>query len=599
MRDATKWLSKSFTSTASIWHLNSSGATLSFRDDDAPPDNERLILDPESSEAPLAPITFAILIISLVAVCGLLLGSVRLRGIGLGPAGVLFAGILFGHFGASIDQKIATFAKEFGLILFVFTIGLQLGPGIVQLWKKQGVLLNTMALAIVAQGFGLIIIFHLLTSIPGTTASGLFSGSTTNTPSLGAAQQAAAMEGNDVADIKKLTSAYAVAYPGGIVGIIAAMLLIRRMFRVDVPEELSSLQEQQDHVREPIERCCIVVDNANLNSVPFGQIPGIDETGVRLSRIQRANDEMVHAATDRTELQQGDILQIVGPQRGLKRFTPLIGHATGHDLMNGTGDAEYRRVVVTESQALNKPLRELSLDLYFNVTVTRVIRSGLEMTAHGSSRLHYGDIVHMVGDSSSLDRATTFLGNSTKSLKETRFSPLFVGIGVGVALGMIPFYFPGVPFPVRLGLAGGPLIAAILLSLVGSVGTFIWYIPYSANLALRELGIILFLACAGLSAGETFFAAALSSQGIQWMAAGIAITMIPLLTTGIVARLWLKQNYLTICGVIAGSMTDPPALAFANSQADSEAASTAYAAVYPLTMILRIIAAQAIIFLLG
>ncbi len=551
------------------------------------------------SEIALAPITFAILIISLVAVSGLLLGTVRLRGIGLGPAGVLFAGILFGHFGASINHEIAAFAKEFGLILFVFTIGLQLGPGIVQLWKKQGVLLNSMALAIVLQGFALILVFHLLIGIPGTTSAGLFSGSTTNTPSLGAAQQAALMRDSDVTRIETLTSAYAVAYPGGIIGIIASMLFIRRLFRIDLTHELRGLREQEEDVGESIQRCCIVVDNANLNGIPFGRIPGIDETGVRLSRVQRADEEMVHAATDRTELKQGDVIQIVGPKSGLERFTPVLGHTTHMDLMNASGEAQYRRVVVTESQALNKPLRELSLDQYFNVSVTRIVRSGLEMTARGSSRLHYGDIVHMVGDNDSLDRATVFLGNSTKSLKETRFSPLFVGIGVGVALGMIPIYFPGVPFPVRLGLAGGPLVAAILLSLVGSVGTFIWYIPYSANLALRELGIILFLACAGLSAGETFFEAALSRQGIQWMAAGVAVTTIPLLTTGILARQFLKQNYLTICGVIAGSMTDPPALAFANSQADSEAASTAYAAVYPLTMILRIIAAQTIIFLIA
>jgi putative transport protein len=207
-------------------------------------------------------------------------------------------------------------------------------------------------------------------------------------------------------------------------------------------------------------------------------------------------------------------------------------------------------------------------------------------------------MVHIVGDEESLNRVTEFLGNSAKSLKETRFSPVFVGIAAGVILGTIPFYFPGVPFPVRLGLAGGPLVAAVGLSMIGNVGKVVWYIPYSANLAMRELGIILFLACAGLSAGETFFATAMSADGGRWMMMGILVTMFPLLTTGIVARLVWKQNYLTICGVIAGSMTDPPALAFANSLTDSEASSTAYAAVYPLTMILRIIAAQAIVFLL-
>jgi putative transport protein len=220
------------------------------------------------------------------------------------------------------------------------------------------------------------------------------------------------------------------------------------------------------------------------------------------------------------------------------------------------------------------------------------------MSPRGSSRFHFGDTAQIVGDRESLDRATAMLGNSGKSLQETRFAPLFLGIAIGVCAGLIPFHVPGVPFPVRLGLAGGPLIAAIVLSLVGSIGKFVWYIPYSANIALRELGIILFLACVGLSAGDTFFAAVMTLQGVKWMLAGLLITMIPLLTTGIASRCWGKQNYLTICGVIAGSMTDPPALAFANSQADSEACSTAYAAVYPLTMILRIIAAQALVFLL-
>ena len=265
--------------------------------------------------------------------------------------------------------------------------------------------------------------------------------------------------------------------------------------------------------------------------------------------------------------------------------------------MHTAGDAEFRRISVTEPRAINKTLRELSLDHLFNATVTRILRSGVEMTPRGASRLHYGDVVQVVGDRDSLDRVAEFLGNSAKSLRETRFSPLFVGIALGVVLGCIPFYLPGVPFPVRLGLAGGPLVAAITLSLIGNVGKVVWYIPYSANLALRELGIILFLACAGIGAGETFFATALSVEGVRWILMGFVVTMVPLLTTGIAARHYGRQNYLTICGVIAGSMTDPPALAFANSQADSEASSTAYAAVYPLTMVLRIIAAQALVFL--
>lgn len=547
----------------------------------------------------MSTITTAILILSAVAVSGLLLGSLRIRGIGLGPAGVLFAGLVFGHFGAGINSEINHFAKEFGLILFVFTIGLQLGPGIIQLWRQQGILLNGLTVLIVAQGFGLVLLFGYLFGFPGTAVAGLFSGSTTNTPSLGAAEQAATMrsvEGEPI-DLGFLASAYAVAYPGGILGIIASMLLLKRIFGIDLDAEVEQYRTARGNGHEPIERRSVVVDNPRLDLVPFGQIPGIDETGVRISRIKRAGDREVEPASEQTLVGEGDTIQVVGPREGLSRFLPLIGRPSDEDLMTHAGNVTYRRIYVTETHALNRSLAELSLDRFYNVTITRIIRGGVEMAPRGSSRLSYGDIVQVVGDTGSLDRVTEFLGNSTKSMKETRFSPLFVGIGVGVLLGMIPFSLPGIPFPVRLGLAGGPLIAAIVLSLIGSIGSFVWYIPTSANLALRELGIILFLACAGLGAGETFFDSAMSLNGLKWITSGLCVTMLPLLTTGIVARLIWKQNYLTICGVIAGSMTDPPALAFAGSMRDCDASATAYAAVYPLTMILRIIVAQSLIFL--
>ena len=547
----------------------------------------------------MGQITFSILVISLVAVTGLAVGSVRIRGIGLGPAGVLFAGLVFGNLGASIDPRIAAFAKEFGLVLFVYAIGLQLGPGIVRLWKKQGWLLNAQAMAIVLQGLALVLLFLATLDLPAATAAGLFSGATTNTPSLGAAEQAVTMLGGRTAmsELETLAAAYAVAYPGGVIGIIASMLLIRRLFRVDVTAEAQRAQEAQAAGHEPIERCSILVDNGHLAGTAFCKIPGVEETGVRISRVKRAGEQIVHPATEQTKLYENDVVQVVGTRHGLDRFMPLIGQASDLDLMRSRGDAQFRRVSVTESRSLNKPLRELSLDHVYGVTITRITRSGVEMTPRGSSRLHFGDIVHVVGDTDSLDRVTEFLGNSAKSLSETPFSPLFIGVAIGVVLGMVPIYFPGVPFPVRLGLAGGPLIAAIILSLVGSIGSFVWYIPHSANLALRELGIILFLACAGLGAGQAFFATATSLQGLKWMMAGLVVTVVPLMTTAIVARLGWQQDYLTTCGVIAGSMTDPPALAFANSQADSEVSSGAYAAVYPLTMILRIIAAQSIVML--
>ena len=543
------------------------------------------------------PIARAILIIAAVAVTGLAIGGIRIRGMGFGAAGVLFTGLVFGNFGATIDHDIAHFAKEFGLILFVFTIGLQLGPGIVKLWKRYGLLLNGMAVAIVVQGLLLTLALTQLLALPSVTSAGLFSGATTNTPSLGAAAQAAALLDSNAspAMAESLTASYAVAYPGGILGIIASMLIIRRLFGVDVHAEVEQLRAIEIK-HEPLRRQSIVVDNEHLVGTPFREIAGVDETGVRISRVRRAGEEMVHPANEKIALQMGDLIQVVGTKDGIARFVPLIGRASEVDLMRAAGDATFRRISVTAAGVLDKTLQELSLDHFFNVTITRIHRAGVEVTPRGSSRLHYGDMVQVVGDQASLDEVTRYLGNSAKSLRETPFSPLFIGIALGVLLGMIPVTLPGVPFAVRLGLAGGPLVAAILLSLVGRIGKVVWYVPYSANLALRELGIILFLACAGLSGGPVFFETAFSAQGAQWMAAGLVVTMIPLLTTAVVTRLWWKQNYLTICGVIAGSMTDPPALAFANSQADSDACSTAYAAVYPLTMILRIVAAQAIVF---
>ncbi|MFG0287177.1 MAG: putative transporter [Rhodopirellula sp. JB044] len=544
------------------------------------------------------PVTFSILAIVGVAVGGLVIGGIRIRKIGLGSAGVMFVGILAGHWGATLDHDVAEFAKEFGLVLFVFTIGLQLGPGIVQLWKDQGLVLNGLAVGVVVMGVLLVLMFHSIIDLPALAAGGLFSGATTNTPSLGAAQQAAATVAEEGTDFGMLASAYAVAYPGGILGIIATMLIMKSMFKIDIDAEAKSAASQSGGQFEPIVRRCIEVDNEHLSERKFGDIPGVEETGVRVSRIKRGDSLTVDPATDQTVLHAGDVILVVGTEAGLDRFEPLIGKPSDFDLMEYSSNACHRRIVVTDPQVINKTLRDLSLDLIYNATITRIIRSGVEMPGRGSSRLQYGDVLHVVSDEESLDRVAKLLGNSLKAINETQFAPVFLGVFVGVVVGMIPISIPGVPFPVKLGLAGGPLIAAIVFSLLGKVGKFVWHIPFSANLALRELGIIMFLASAGLSAGKTFFSVALTSQGLLWMLAGLVITMVPLLIVGLVGRLVFKVNFLTLCGVIAGSMTDPPALAFANTLSDSSACATGYAAVYPLTMVMRIVAAQTIIYIL-
>ncbi|QDV64967.1 putative transporter [Crateriforma conspicua] len=550
----------------------------------------------------MSSIATAILILSFVAMIGICIGGITFRGIGIGSAGVLFAGIVVGHFGGTIDHDIAHFVKEFGLVLFVFTIGLQLGPGIIQLWRDQGLILNAMALCIVVLGASLVIAFHYMLDLIPLAAPGLFSGATTNTPSLGAAQGAAnsliEQNGIEGADVGTLASAYAVAYPGGIAGIIASMLILRRVFKVKVDDEVQQMDAENSSKTQAIHRRCIEVDNQRLSSMPFGEIPGVEETGVRISRIRPSDRDEVLVANDETRLNPGDIVSVVGTENDLNRFEPLIGHAVDVDLTQQESDVRFRKVFVTEPSVINQSLRDLSLDHLYAVSVTRIRRGGVEMTARGSTRFHYGDIAHLVGDEEAVDRVSKLLGNSVKAINETQFAPVFLGIAVGVLLGMIPIQIPGLPFPVKLGLAGGPLIAAISFSLIGRLGGLVWYIPYSANLSLRELGIILFLASAGLSAGETFFSIALTASGLKWMLAGIFVTMLPLLCVGAFARKLLKINYLTICGVFAGSMTDPPALAFASSQADHDACATAYAAVYPLTMVLRIVAAQSLVYLL-
>lgn len=548
----------------------------------------------------MTEISFAIFVISMVAVCGLLVGGIRHRGIGLGAAGVLFIAILVGyllHAGElNLPHEIIHFAKDFGLLLFVFTMGIELGPGIVRLWKRQGVLLNGLAALIVIFGAALSWGLGLLLQLPSVSYAGLFCGATTNTPALGAAEQAveAANHGQN-GNAKMLATMYAVAYPGGVVGIIASMLILKRLYKVNAADEAKQLLEAELADFEPLERRCVLIDNPHLKGVAFGALPGVEETGVRISRILAQHAHEVALATDQTLLHPGDVIQIVGPRSGLERFIPFVGVATTDDLMKHNGHVEFRRIYVTQPSVLNLSLRELALEQRYNVSVTRVERSGIEMAARTSTHLHFGDLVQVVGSVESLNHVSKYLGNSTDSLRKTPFIPLFLGIATGVVVGSVPLVLPGFHSPIKLGLAGGPLLVGIGLSLLGSFGKLVWYIPTPANHALRELGIILFLACAGLAAGPTFFAAAISFNGLLWMLSGLVITAVPLLAVGVIARSWLKQNFCTLCGLLAGSMTDPPALAFAGTLTQSEACSKSYAAVYPTTMILRIVAAQLLV----
>jgi putative transport protein len=546
-------------------------------------------LHPFSQLAQSQPVGHALLVLTTVAVAGLALGSVKYRGIGLGSAGVLFAGILFGHFGERIDHVILDFVKEFGLVLFVFTIGLQLGPGFFAALRQQGLKLNALATAVVVFGALISALTARLLGLDDAAALGLFSGATTNTPSLGAAQQALQTLPGLAPDRATLPAlAYAVAYPVGIAGIIGSMLALRTFFRIDPSLELKRFQAEQQKGVEPLERMNLVVENRDLDGTPIGQLPGGRQTGVVVSRIRRAGAPAVEPATEKTVVHRGDTLLVVGTARALAAFADQAGRVSEEDLMKLPGQVTYRRVAVTSRKVLGRTIRELGLDHLHRVTVTRVTRADLEMTAVPDLRLQFGDVLQVVGEPGDIEQAAQVLGNSLKALNETQFIPLFIGIALGILAGVLPISFPGLPVPVRLGLAGGPLLLAIALSRLGHFGRLVWHMPVNANLAFRELGIILFLACVGLKAGEKFF----GTTGLLWLGGAVLICMIPLLVAGAFAHRVLKLNYVTLCGLLAGSMTDPPALAFAGALVKSDAPSVAYATVYPLTMLLRILTAQ-------
>jgi putative transport protein len=545
------------------------------------------------------PVAYSILLVSLIAVIGLAFASVKVRGVGLGVTGVLFSGLIFGHFGFHLEHHTLEFLREFGLILFVFTIGLQIGPGFFASLRDKGVVLNGLAAAIVISGGILTAIFAKIFGIAFGAATGLFAGATTNTPSLGAAQQTLlAMKADEsLSGIPALS--YAVAYPLGIVGIIVSMIVIRLIFGIDVRGEATQFEDSQRAGGQPIERANLQVDNPNLDGLRVDQVPGLHETGVTVSRLKRRGETEVHVATGTSVIHTGDTLLAVGTASHLESFQRIVGTRSSEDLMKAPGDVTFKRVIVTNKPVLGKTVHQLGFEPKYGISVTRLQRGGVEMVATGDVQLQFGDQLIIVGDARSLERAAAELGNSPKELNETNFIPVFFGIVLGIIAGSLPIALPGLPVPVRLGLAGGPLVLAILLARVGNIGRLVWYMPGNVNYAFRELGIILFLGCVGLKAGSQFIGTLLSPSGLLWLVCGAGITILPILAVGIFGRAVLKLNYMTILGLQAGSMTDPPALAFANTIAGSHAPAISYASVYPLTMLLRITVAQILIILLA
>lgn len=538
-------------------------------------------------------VAHSVLILGLTIAIGLLLGRIKFGSISLGITWVLFVGILLSHFGLGIDAEICHFVKEFGLILFVYSIGLQVGPGFFSSLKEGGITLNSLAILVVLLGCITCYVIHRITGEELTTMIGVLSGAVTNTPGLGAAQQTISDTINNPELAKQTTnhlaSAYALAYPLGVVGIILSMLLMRYIFRIKFDRE-KTLAERSNAPKTV--RIDLKVSNIGIVGKRIDEIASITRSKFVVSRMIRDGKQQIAAAD--TTLQQGDILRVVISSRDVELVQSLIGESIQIDdkeWQTSASHLEKRRILVTKSGINGKHIGDLHIRESYNVTITRVVRAGIELVATYELRLQIGDVVVVVGRKNDLDQVAAILGNSVRRLDHPNLLPIFIGIFLGVVLGSIPIMLPGVPLPVKLGLAGGPLIVAILVGRYGPNYKLVTFTTNSANMMIREIGISLFLAAVGLGAGEGF-ASAFADGGYWWILYGVIITMLPLIITGIVARKVFKIDYFSIMGLMSGAMTDPPALAYANSVSSNERAAVAYATVYPLTMFLRIFTAQ-------
>ena len=539
-------------------------------------------------------VAYTVIVYSVVIALGVALGKVKFFGISFGIAWVLFAGIAMAEMGFTVNTHIQHFIKEFGLILFVYTIGLQVGPGFFSAFKKEGIKLNLLAVISIATCVATVIAIHYLTNTDMSTLVGIMSGAVTNTPGLGAANAALAEKFGE--DAPSLTTMYAVAYPFGVFGIIIVMLGLRGIFKVNIEAEkrLNSLRHSKDQVI--INRFAIKVSNPSLFGKKLSVIKKTLDFDFTISRMCRKG-EILLADAD-TLIEEGDVVLVVANQRENEKFFTLMGDSVAiTDYFPDEKDMRYtsRRINVTQRAIFTKTLGELDVRRRFGVTITRVFRAGVEFVPSAHTKLQFGDTITVIGDETHIQLVSKEFGNSKRRLQTPHIAELFMGITLGVLLGSIPFSIPGIPGAVRLGLAGGPLIVAILISRYGGKFSVTHYVSQSANLMVREIGIVLFLASVGLDAKAKFIETLLHGDGLYWMGLGVLITLIPLLVTSLIARIKGKLDYLEICGLLSGASTDPPALAFANDMSNSEIPALTYASVYPLTTFLRIMVAQLLI----
>lgn len=539
----------------------------------------------------------SILLLSFVIAAGIQLGKIKVFGVSLGITLVLFVGIILGHFGFTINHNVIHFFKEFGLILFVYSVGMQVGPGFFSSFKQGGITLNMLACGIVFLGVLTAVILHYATGIPMPTMVGILSGAVTNTPGLGAAQQAFS-DMHGVSD-NTIALGYAVAYPLGVIGIILSIILIKYIFRVSFDKENEQLNsEDSSHTNEAKPISLIVKNPAIFNKTVAELSNLLEHRDFVISRVWRDSNKQIEIASANTVLQENDKVFVITTETDAETIKTFIGEEIDMERKQWIRmESQFinRRILITKPELNGKRLGQLRLRKLYGINITRINRAGVDLVAKPGLTLQVGDRVNVVGTETAVSNVEKVLGNSMKRLNEPNLITIFVGIALGIVLGSIPISFPGIPQPVKLGLAGGPLVVAILISRFGYHYKLITYTTQSANLMLREIGITLFLACVGISAGDGFVDTIVNNGGFAWIGYGFIITFVPLMIIGCIGRYFSKVNYFTLMGLIAGSTTDPPALAYSNATAGNDAPSVGYATVYPLTMFLRVLTAQLLI----
>lgn len=531
---------------------------------------------------------------SFVIAAGIYIGKLKVCGVSLGVTFVLFVGILMGHFGYTVDANVLKFVREFGLILFIFAIGLQVGPGFFSSFKKGGVRLNGLAVLAIALNVVIVLGIYFFGNIKDISALvGVMSGAVTNTPGLAAAQQTVSQMTQSPEQANLMAQGYAAAYPLGVIGIIAAMFVIKGIFKIKTENEIKEIENDHENSQLKPYLLSIKVTNQLVDGRTMVSLHDVIQCNFVVSRMMTADNKIIFPKSS-TEIHVGDILLIVCSAQDAERFHAVLGPDVDMDWESTPTPVYSRRILVTKSEFNGVSIGSLRLHNGYQLNATRVNRAGVDLLASANLRLQMGDRITVVGNLEDIDRLAARLGNSMKRLNQPNLITIFVGIIFGIILGSV-----NLGFGMKLGLAGGPLVVAILLSRFGYKFKLITYTSSSASLLLRELGICLFLASVGIAAGKDFAAAVFNTTGMWWVIWGFVITVVPLIIVGLIARGHDRINFLSIMGLFSGSYTDPPALAYANNSTANDAPAVSYSTVYPLTMFLRVVAAQALILCLA